>query len=173
LFPPPSEILGIRLAPENSSKNTEVSTWFQGHILTREEDAVKQYGLVGVPAQSPPTIHGCMISDHDTPTFYDLYITEYLDSEHKVKLCAINVERSGGTGDAVELCLTKESNSLVPSSHSISDLDVKIAHAKRLKFSTTKLLSGEQAKNYLSAFAPSALDKFASVRDDDGDGDDE
>ncbi|KAJ2015691.1 hypothetical protein GGI03_006876 [Coemansia sp. RSA 2337] len=158
--PPPSEIDGRHIgAPPEATTSEQhshgaptASTWFQGHILTVSADT--QYTLTGVPALHPPPIHGCMVSEHDTPTYYDIYISEYHADGPVVKYCAINVERSGGSGDAVELRLEDGSQvERCPNAHM----------AKQLKLSTTKMVTGERARSHLEKYAPDALSTYTDI----------
>ncbi|KAJ2910773.1 hypothetical protein GGI21_000514 [Coemansia aciculifera] len=129
------------------------TTWFQGHILTGSTAEKVQFILTGVPAANPPHIHGCMVSEHDTPTFYDIFISEYCADKPVVKYCAINVERSGGSGDAVELQM--EDGRQEPAAQYPAALMVK-----QLKLSTTRMVTGERARCHLDKYAPGALSAY-------------
>ncbi|KAJ2810222.1 hypothetical protein H4S07_002791 [Coemansia furcata] len=166
--PPPKELGGKNCGAPPEATTCErhshdapaATTWFQGHILAGSGQG--QYTLTGVPALHPPPIHGCMISDHDTPTYYDIYISEYHADGPVVKYCAINVERSGGSGDAVELRL--EDGSQVPvERHSGAHM------ARQLKLSTTKMVTGERARSHLEKYAPDALSVYADTAGNGGD----
>ncbi|KAJ2742676.1 hypothetical protein GGI20_004317 [Coemansia sp. BCRC 34301] len=160
---PPGEVVGEHTGAQPEAKAHEhhshgapaATTWFQGHILAGSA-AKSQLTLTGVPAANPPPIHGCMVSDHDTPTFYDVYISEYCAGGPVVKYCAINVERSGGSGDAVELRLENGSQEHV-TQHSSAHM------LKRLKLSTTKMVSGERARSHLEKYAPGVLSVYADI----------
>ncbi|KAJ1847593.1 hypothetical protein LPJ73_004213 [Coemansia sp. RSA 2703] len=132
---------------------TRASTWFQGHVFASAANPSgqqQQYALLGVPAMSPPAIHGCMISDHDTPSYYDVYLSEYSKRGSEVRICARNVERSGGSGDAVELRLEK----VAQTSHG----DMRgVQVAQTLKLSTARMLAGDQARAHLEKYARDAL----------------
>ncbi|KAJ2776299.1 hypothetical protein GGI15_004886 [Coemansia interrupta] len=134
---------------------TRASTWFQGHVFAATAAAdssgqQKQYALLGVPARSPPPIHGCMVSDHDTPAYYDVYLSEYAGAGSQVRICARNVERCGGSGDAVELRLEKAAQT------SLGDMR-GVQVAQTLKLSTARMLAGHQARAHLEKYAPDAL----------------
>ncbi|KAJ2845912.1 hypothetical protein IWW36_004593, partial [Coemansia brasiliensis] len=132
--PAPQECFGIQLKHGDST-----TAWFQGHIF---ESNSKQYSILGVPAQSPPPVHACMISEHERPTYYDVYIAEYTSEEPVLKICALNVERNSGSGDAIELSLEGSFNE---SPMHLSNA----AFAQRLKLTTTKMLTGNQAQRHL------------------------
>ncbi|KAJ2753844.1 hypothetical protein GGI19_002844 [Coemansia pectinata] len=160
--PPPREICGEHIGGPLEAATSEqhshgapaATTWFQGHILP--VSAQTQYTLTGVPALHPPPIHGCMVSEHDTPTYYDIYISEYHADGPVVKYCGINVERSGGSGDAIELRL--EGGSQIPVERCPN------AHmAKQLKLSTTKMVTGERARSHLEKYAPDALGIYTDI----------
>ncbi|KAJ2604016.1 hypothetical protein GGF44_006743, partial [Coemansia sp. RSA 1694] len=153
--PPPREVTGEHIAAHPEPKAHEhhshhgapaATTWFQGHILAGSPTK-GQFTLTGVPAVNPPPIHGCMVSEHDTPAFYDIYISEYCADGPVVKYCAINVERSGGSGDAVELRLENGSQE-----HVGQHPDARMV--KQLKLSTTKMVTGERARSHLEKYAP-------------------
>ncbi|KAJ1721902.1 hypothetical protein LPJ53_003622 [Coemansia erecta] len=134
-------------------------TWFQGHVFASPQASAaaadpggqqRQYALLGVPAMTPPPIHGCMISDHDTPAYYDVYLSAYSDSGSELRICARNVERSGGSGDAVELRLERAAQT----SHG----DMRgVQVAQTLKLSTARMLAGDQARAHLEKYARDAL----------------
>ncbi|KAJ2450026.1 hypothetical protein EV183_004554 [Coemansia sp. RSA 2336] len=140
--PAPQSCFGIELKPSDSA-----AAWFQGHIF---EPTNKQYSLLGVPAQSPPPVHACMISEHERPTFYDIYIAEYTPEGPVLKICALNVERHGGAGDAIELSLEGSFNE---SPMHLSS----VALAQRAKLTTTKLLTGNHAQRHLEKYAPGCV----------------
>ncbi|KAJ1896185.1 hypothetical protein LPJ66_004148 [Kickxella alabastrina] len=144
---------------QHSHADTEAKTWFQGHIFA-VNGPTRQYALLGVPAQNPPHIHGCMVSDHDTPMYYDVYVSEYIgDSNYKVVFCAMNVERNGGSGDAVELNM-ENSSAMAPSNTAVHSTAQAI---KTLRLSTSKMLTGNQARQHLTKYAPDALAKYDAV----------
>ncbi|KAJ2355512.1 hypothetical protein GGF43_002645 [Coemansia sp. RSA 2618] len=150
----PTELLGVPIQPNGehaASGKTAAATWFQGHLFA-SQDSGKQYSVLGVPAQAPPPIHGCMISEHDKPVYYDVYISEYLSDSAQVKICALNVERSGGSGDAIELLLDDTVNGTTSNAVGAS---AKLA--KSFKLSTTKLLTGNRAQQHLAKYAPDTL----------------
>ncbi|KAJ2494065.1 hypothetical protein IWW37_000143 [Coemansia sp. RSA 2050] len=164
---PPRELVGKdnRASPEagkaqqHSHSTPATTTWFQGHILVGSGQG--QYTITGVPSLHPPPIHGCMISEHDTPTYYDIFISEYQADGPVVKYCATNVERSGGSGDAVELRL--EGGSQVPVERYLG------AHmAEQFKLSTTKMVTGERARRHLEKYAPDALTVYTGITDSGG-----
>ncbi|KAJ2695219.1 hypothetical protein H4218_005303 [Coemansia sp. IMI 209128] len=165
--PPPKELVckdagtppSAFKVQQHSHDTPPATTWFQGHILAGSGQS--QYTITGVPSLHPPPIHGCMISDHDTPTYYDISISEYQADGPVVKYCAINVERSGGSGDAVELRL--ENGSKVPVER-YPDAQM----AGRFKLSTTKMVTGERARRHLEKYAPDVLSVYAGIADGGG-----
>ncbi|KAJ1739480.1 hypothetical protein LPJ79_004911 [Coemansia sp. RSA 1821] len=146
--PAPHECFGIELKHGDNA-----APWFQGRIF--EPDS-KQYSILGVPAQSPPPVHACMVSEHERPTFYDIYVAEYTSEGPILKICALNVERHSGSGDAIELSLEGSFNEspMHPSN---------VAFAQRLKLTTTKMLAGNHAQRHLEKYAPGCVNSDGIV----------
>ncbi|KAI8318656.1 hypothetical protein GQ54DRAFT_336159 [Martensiomyces pterosporus] len=140
---PPKELDGANLPGPLPSEHPETvpKTWFQGHIFPPSTAPTTQYTILGVPAHSPPQVHGCMVSDHDTPTYYDIYISEYDGSRSKVRFCAYGVERSGGSGDAIEMALSAPAAGTSPSANTANSCFVGAQRASALKLSTTRMMS--------------------------------
>ncbi|KAJ2776780.1 hypothetical protein H4R18_005485 [Coemansia javaensis] len=89
---------------QQQGDSSGATTWLQGHMFASQHDgSCRQYAVLAVPARAPPPVHGCMVSEHDRPAFYDVYITDYADGA--IVCGAFNVARAGGAGDAVELTL--------------------------------------------------------------------
>lgn len=156
-YQPPQEIGGTAIPQSNQDDN---AVWFQGHIITSEK---QQFSILGVPAYAPPPIHSCMISDHDTPSFYDLYIGEYNQQQQPVvKYRANNVEKNGGTGDALELRLLPAANNKSTNIRQQQQQNNGVVMMTGVKMSTTRLLTGERAVNHLSQYAPDVLKSFTA-----------
>ncbi|KAJ2713377.1 hypothetical protein H4R19_002281 [Coemansia spiralis] len=146
--PPPTELAGVQIQPA-APKATDPPTWFQGHIFPSQQRGEQQHALLGVPAAQPPHIHGCMVSEHDRPMYYDVYIADYAAGSVAIAGKATNVARSSGSGDAVELTLD--------SSTETATLAGSAPRVHELRLSTTRLLSGDRATHHLQKYAPDAL----------------
>ncbi|KAI9500400.1 hypothetical protein GGI25_003133 [Coemansia spiralis] len=142
--PAPTELYGESIGPPNALQgdNSNNKTWFQGHFV--DPQTAKQLTLVGVPSKDPPKVHGCMIAEHDTPSYFDLYLCE----KAQIAFCAFGVKRHG-SGDAMEL----ESGKLTPHRPACAEV-------KDIRFSTTRMISGDRAQKHLAKYAPSALDAY-------------
>ncbi|KAJ2768399.1 hypothetical protein IWQ56_001804 [Coemansia nantahalensis] len=157
--PAPRTLAGEEIAAAagaGAGKATDPPTWFQGHIFPSQRGG-QQYALLGVPAAHPPPIHGCMVSEHDRPMYYDVYIADYADGALAIAGRAKNVARSGGSGDAVELVLEGGGGAGGPP-----------PQVQELRMSTTRLLSGDRAASHLLKYAPDALIPYRGDRMDAG-----
>ncbi|KAJ2401818.1 hypothetical protein GGI23_001138 [Coemansia sp. RSA 2559] len=140
--PAPTDLHGKAVGPPQEPD--EAKTWFQGHLVTKAE----QYAILGVPSLHKPPVHGCMVGEHSMPSFYDIYFCQ--SGKDGVAFCALGVERHSGSGDAVELDFPGPSVTGRSPADAAQDLT-------RLRFSTTKMISGERARIHLEKYAPDAL----------------
>ncbi|PIA14183.1 hypothetical protein COEREDRAFT_82864 [Coemansia reversa NRRL 1564] len=162
-IPAPRQIANVPISTCGlSEKVSDAHIWFQGHLFTSDGDGKKQHAIIGIPAQAPPPIHSCMVSSDYKPIYFDIFITEYLDDSVKISYYALNVEQ-GGSGDAIELSLKEEelaSSTLQCQTSAFLVLVGNAQRVKELRFSTTRLISGNRGQGHLERYAPEAMDLY-------------